>query len=108
MDQFLKAVYDQIYANLKSGGVAQGSNFWNLYTVGIGADDPYTITLADGSTMGVIAAHVRSMFYYASRNSSVIIYIMLRCVRIRYLRQSVLLRQTYLLYIIVCCCKGFR
>jgi hypothetical protein len=58
VDQFMKAVYDQISSNLRSGGVAQGSNFWNLYTVGIGLDDPYQITLADGSTMGVIAAHV--------------------------------------------------
>ena len=57
-DQFLKAVYDQIWANLKSGGVAQGSNFWNLYTVGIGYDDPYQITLADTSTMAIIDAHV--------------------------------------------------
>ena len=37
---------------------AQGSNFWNLYTVGIGDDDPYQVTLDDGSTMGIIDAHV--------------------------------------------------
>ena len=57
-DQFLKAIYDQIWANLKAGGVAQGSNFWNLYTVGIGDDDPYQITLADTSTVAIIDAHV--------------------------------------------------
>lgn len=56
-DQFLQAIYDQLWANLKSGGVAQGSNFWNLYTVGIGNDDPYQITLADTSTVGIIDAH---------------------------------------------------
>lgn len=57
-DQFMEAVYDQIWENLKAGGVAQGSNFWNLYTVGIGDDDPYQITLADTSTMAIIDAHV--------------------------------------------------
>jgi hypothetical protein len=52
-------VYEQISTNLQGGGVAQGSNFWNLYTVGVGSDDPYQITLADTSTMAVVAAQVR-------------------------------------------------
>ena len=56
-DLFMKAIYDQIWQNLKSGGVTQGSNFWNLYTAGIGDDDPYQITLADTSTVGIIDAH---------------------------------------------------
>ena len=56
---FLQAVYEQISTNLQGGGVAQGSNFWNLYTVGVGSDDPYQITLADTSTMAVVAAQVR-------------------------------------------------
>ncbi len=59
-DQFLQAVYEQISENVQGGGVAQGSNFWNLYTVGVGSDDPYQITLADSSTMAVVAAHVSS------------------------------------------------
>ena len=58
-NQFLQAVYEQISQNLNGGGVAQGSNFWNLYTVGVGSDDPYQITLADTSTMAVVAAQVR-------------------------------------------------
>lgn len=58
-NQFLQAVYEQISQNVQSGGVAQGSNFWNLYTVGVGSDDPYQITLADTSTMAVVAAQVR-------------------------------------------------
>lgn len=57
-DKFLQAVYEQISDNVQHGGVAQGSNFWNLYSVGVGSDDPYQITLADTSTMAVIAAHV--------------------------------------------------
>ena len=56
----MQAVYEQISENLQSGGVAQGSNFWNLYSVGVGSDDPYQVTLADTSTMAVIGAHVRS------------------------------------------------
>ena len=52
-------MYDQIQGNALQNGVAQGSNFWNLYTVGTGADDPYQVTLADTSTMNVIGAHVR-------------------------------------------------
>jgi len=52
-------VYNQIQGNALQNGVAQGSNFWNLYTVGTGADDPYQVTLADTSTMDVIGAHVR-------------------------------------------------
>ncbi|CAK0785155.1 hypothetical protein CVIRNUC_008361 [Coccomyxa viridis] len=56
-DLFMKAIYDQIWQNLKNGGVTQGSNFWNLYTAGIGDDDPYQITLADTSTVGIIDAH---------------------------------------------------
>ena len=59
-DIFMQAVYEQISENLQSGGVAQGSNFWNLYSVGVGSDDPYQVTLADTSTMAVIAAHVRT------------------------------------------------
>ena len=59
-NQFLQAVYEQISQNLDGGGVAQGSNFWNLYTVGVGSDDPYQITLADTSTMAVVAAQVRA------------------------------------------------
>ena len=55
----MQAVYEQIAENLQSGGVAQGSNFWNLYSVGVGSDDPYQVTLADTSTMAVIGAHVR-------------------------------------------------
>jgi hypothetical protein len=55
----MTAVYEQISENLQAGGVAQGSNFWNLYSVGVGSDDPYQITLADTTTMNVIAAHVR-------------------------------------------------
>ena len=58
----MQAVYEQIAENLQSGGVAQGSNFWNLYSVGVGSDDPYQVTLADTSTMAVIAAHVRPLF----------------------------------------------
>ncbi len=58
-NQFMEAVYSQISTNLQGGGVAQGSNFWNLYTVGVGSDDPYQITLADTSTMAVVAAQVR-------------------------------------------------
>jgi hypothetical protein len=58
-NQFMQAVYEQISENLQAGGVAQGSNFWNLYTVGVGSDDPYQITLADTSTMAVVAAEVR-------------------------------------------------
>lgn len=57
-DQFLQAVYEQISENVQNGGVAQGSNFWNLYSVGVGSDDPYQITLADTSTMAVVSAHV--------------------------------------------------
>ena len=57
-NQFLQAVYEQIATNLQGGGVAQGSNFWNLYSVGVGSDDPYQITLADTSTMAVVAAQV--------------------------------------------------
>lgn len=60
-DQFYKAVYDQIQDNALQNGVAQGSNFWNLYTVGTGANDPYQVTLADTSTMNVINAHVRAL-----------------------------------------------
>ena len=60
-DQFYKAVYDQIQDNALQNGVAQGSNFWNLYTVGTGANDPYQVTLADTSTMDVISAHVRAL-----------------------------------------------
>ncbi len=52
-------MYNQIQGNALQNGVAQGSNFWNLYTVGTGADDPYQVTLADTSTMDVIGAHVR-------------------------------------------------
>lgn len=52
-------MYTQIQGNALQNGVAQGSNFWNLYTVGTGADDPYQVTLADTSTMDVIGAHVR-------------------------------------------------
>lgn len=37
---------------------AQGSNFWNLYTADTADDDPYRITLDDGSTMGIINSHV--------------------------------------------------
>ena len=59
-DQFYKAVYDQIQDNALQNGVAQGSNFWNLYTVGTGNNDPYQVTLADTSTMNVINAHVRA------------------------------------------------
>ena len=59
-NQFLQAVYEQISQNLNGGGVAQGSNFWNLYTVGVGSDDPYQITLADTSTMAVVAAQVNA------------------------------------------------
>jgi hypothetical protein len=69
VDQFLKAVYDQVWANLQSGGVTQGSNFWNLYTVGVGTDDPYQITLADTDTMAVIAAHVRGPADFLTVNS---------------------------------------
>ena len=58
-NQFMEAVYSPISTNLQGGGVAQGSNFWNLYTVGVGSDDPYQITLADTSTMAVVAAQVR-------------------------------------------------
>lgn len=60
-NQFLQAVYEQISQNLNGGGVAQGSNFWNLYTVGVGSDDPYQITLADTSTMAVVAAQVSAL-----------------------------------------------
>ena len=56
---FMQAIYEQVSENLQSGGVAQGTNFWNLYSVGVGSDDPYQITLADTSTMAVIAAAVR-------------------------------------------------
>ena len=56
---FMQAVYEQMSENLQSGGVAQGSNFWNLYSVGVGSDDPYQITLADTSTMAIIGAAVR-------------------------------------------------
>ena len=65
-NKFLQAVYEQISQNLDGGGVAQGSNFWNLYTVGVGSDDPYQITLADTSTMAVVAAQVRAKFEAAS------------------------------------------
>ena len=63
-DLFMQAVYDQVGASAKDGGPAQGSNFWNLYTVGTGTDDPYQITLADTTTMGVIHTHVRPPWMY--------------------------------------------
>ncbi|KAK9917541.1 hypothetical protein WJX75_005540 [Coccomyxa subellipsoidea] len=64
-DQFLQAVYEQISENVQNGGVAQGSNFWNLYSVGVGSDDPYQITLADTSTMAVVSAHQKNISVYA-------------------------------------------
>ncbi|CAL8463261.1 g2795 [Coccomyxa elongata] len=64
-DQFLQAVYEQISQNVQNGGVAQGSNFWNLYSVGVGSDDPYQITLADTSTMAIVAAHQKNISQYA-------------------------------------------
>lgn len=36
----------------------QGSNFWKVYTVDTADDDPYRITLDDGSTMAIINSHV--------------------------------------------------
>lgn len=57
-DVFFTTIYGLISESAQSGGPAQGSNFWNLYTVGIADDDPYKITLADNSTMSIVAMHV--------------------------------------------------
>ena len=59
-NKFLQAVYEQIPQNLDSGSVAQGSISWNLYSVGVGCAEPYQITMADTSTMAVLAAQVRA------------------------------------------------
>ena len=56
-----KKGYDEAHSGSIASCVclsAQGSNFWNLYTVGIGDDDPYQVTLDDASTTGIIDAHV--------------------------------------------------
>ena len=57
-DVFFTTIYGLISESAQNNGPAQGSNFWNLYTVGIADDDPYKITLADNSTMAIVAAHV--------------------------------------------------
>ena len=59
-DIFFQTIYGLISESAQSGGPAQGSNFWNLYTVGIADDDPFKVTLADNSTMAIVAAHVRA------------------------------------------------
>ena len=57
-DHFFTTIYGLISESAQNNGPAQGSNFWNLYTVGIADDDPYKVTLADNSTMAIVAAHV--------------------------------------------------
>ena len=60
-DIFFTTIYGLISESAQNNGPAQGSNFWNLYTVGIADDDPYKITLADNSTMAIVAAHVSAI-----------------------------------------------
>ena len=57
-DIFFETIYGMISKSAQSNGPAQGSNFWNLYPVGIAADDPYRVTLDDASTMAIIKSHV--------------------------------------------------
>jgi len=60
-DQFFKVVYDEIETDALNGGSTLGSNFWNLYRVGHGLDDPYHVTLGHTSTMDVVSNHVANM-----------------------------------------------
>ena len=46
----------------EKGGPAGGSNFWVLYrNDGQGSGDPYRVTIDDGPTFQIVAAHRRKM-----------------------------------------------
>lgn len=57
-DIFFETVYGMVSESAQKNGPAQGSNFWNLYTVGIANDDPFKVSLDDASTMDIIKRHV--------------------------------------------------
>ena len=57
-DILFSTIYGMISESAQNNGPAQGSNFWNLYTVGIAQDDPFRVTLDDSSTMVINKQHV--------------------------------------------------